>query len=51
MSAELLDANNDARVNLADCVYLLNHLFKGWPPHILGVACVRIEGYPGACRP
>ncbi|HAK95727.1 MAG TPA: hypothetical protein DCM87_12205 [Planctomycetes bacterium] len=45
----LLDMNGDATVNLADPVYLLAYLFAHGPPHVLGTACVKIEGCPHIC--
>lgn len=46
----LLDMNGDARLDIADPVAVLSYLFNHGPAHSLGIACVRIEGCPSACR-
>ncbi len=47
---ELLDADGDASVNIADAIAMLNYLFRRGAPHVLGRSCVRIAGCPSACR-
>jgi hypothetical protein len=44
-----LNWNGDAVVNLSDAIYALDFLFQEGPPHVLGSACVSIEGCEDAC--
>ena len=46
----LLDSNGDDYVDISDAIYLLAHLFLGTAPHVLGRACVDIEGCPVVCE-
>ena len=48
---KVLDGNGDGTVNVADAVYLLNHLFRGGPALTLGKECVRVRGCRSACVP
>ena len=41
--------DGDGKVNLADVIYTLSHLFRGGAPPVLGVECVSIEGCPSLC--
>ena len=45
----LLSVNGDAAVDVADAVYLLDHLFRAGPGPTSGNACVRISGCAEAC--
>ena len=36
---------------MADAIYLLNYLYQGGAPPVLGTGCVRIRGCEDACGP
>ena len=46
----LLDANGDARTDLADATHLLNYLFLEGPTHAQGDACRPFVGCAPACQ-
>ncbi|MBN1421575.1 MAG: metallophosphoesterase [Planctomycetes bacterium] len=48
-NVRLLSGNGDGRVDIADAIHLVRHLFGEGPPHVLGGSCVEIEGCPAAC--
>jgi hypothetical protein len=48
-SLPLVDANGDGIASVTDCIYVLNYLFLGGKPHILGAGCTRIPGCPDVC--
>lgn len=43
----LLDANGDASLDVSDPIYLLNHLFAGGSPPVLGRRCVALPAFAG----
>jgi hypothetical protein len=45
----VLDADGTKTVDLNDPVFLLRYLFHGGPTHVLGEACLRVEGCPETC--
>jgi hypothetical protein len=46
---QLLDVNGDAAVDISDAIRVLDYLFQGGPPPVLGVGCVVIPGCPDNC--
>ena len=47
----ILDLNDDARVDIADVLYLLGYVFLDGPAPSLGERCVPVEDCPNACAP
>ena len=47
----VFDLNVDGQVNLTDPLLLLEYLFQGGKPSLLGTECIEITGCPDVCVP